>query len=52
MEISESLLEDLKRDTRISIISIDTTLDKDIYHVNYIGKFYSKNAPFHIPVNI
>jgi hypothetical protein len=40
MEISESLLEDLKRDTRISINRIDTTLDKDIYRKLYRGKFY------------
>jgi hypothetical protein len=50
MEISESLLEDLKEIPGYqSTISIDTTLDKDIYRVNYIEvSFIGKNAPFFI----
>jgi hypothetical protein len=49
MEISESLLERFKKEIPgyQSTISIDTTLDKDIYRVNYIEvSFIGKNAPF------
>jgi hypothetical protein len=49
MEISESLLERFKKEIPgyQSTISIDTTLDKDIYRVNYIEvSFIGTHAPF------
>jgi hypothetical protein len=49
MEISESLSERFKKEIPgyQSTISIDTTLDKDIYRVNYIEvSFIGTHAPF------